>query len=79
MDEERFPNVTPWDFSPRQSDLHPTLITIHYCPQCDAEFDAGFEKFRQLPEEDKEAAFDARLRRQIQKDKEAEQDGDGDA
>jgi hypothetical protein len=65
MDEERFPNVTPWSFSSKRSDVVSEPTTVRYCPQCDAEFEEEFGKFRRLAEPQKQAAFEASLREEI--------------
>jgi hypothetical protein len=69
LDTERFPNVTPWSFSSKRSEAKSAPTTVKYCPQCDDEFEGEFEKFRQLTEPEKQAYFEALLRRQIQKKK----------
>jgi hypothetical protein len=69
MDEERFPNVTPWSFSSKRSDVVSDPTTIRYCPQCDAQFEEEFGKFRRLSEPEKEAAFEALLRKEIRRKK----------
>ena len=38
-------------------------------PQCDADFEEGFEKFRRLPEDRKKVRFKAALRKQIERNK----------
>ena len=66
---ERYPNVTPWRFSSKRSDLRSVPSTVRYCPQCDADFEEGFEKFRRLSEERKKVLFEAALRKQIERNK----------
>jgi hypothetical protein len=67
VEGKKYPNPLPWDFSTEKPQMPAVPRSVFYCVECNSEWQAAYNAFKELPQEKKLEQWESWLQRQAEK------------